>query len=132
VVTSATRFLRRRGLGPLRFIAASALLVATFAGNFAAHDHSIFSAGDGSARSEDRTLSRHNPLSRASHWHAVIAVVHEHACVACKNQRLVGLPVQGSAQAPSASTQAPIALRPARERLASLSPPGARAPPISS
>jgi hypothetical protein len=87
----------------LRRIAATALLTAAFAGNFAAHNHSL-SADDGSpGREEERVVTRHNPLSRASHWHAVLGFVREHDCIACHNQRLTGLPVEGGKPAPAAS-----------------------------
>lgn len=114
----------------MRRTAACALLAVTLAGNFASHHHSLLSSDEGPGRGEERVITRHNPLSRASHWHAVLAFVHEHECVACHNQRLAGLPVQGAETGPAVSTlgSLPIqsAVAPASPRLSTAS----RAPPV--
>ncbi len=120
-----------RGPARLRRIAASALLAAAFAGNFAAHHHSLLAGDDGSSvREEERAVTRHNPLSRASHWHAVLAFVHEHDCVACHNQRLAGLPVECREPASAASVRL---VRTSRAVLAPAAPllcTPSRAPPV--
>jgi len=115
---------------PLRRGAGSVLLLVTLAGSLAAHHHSLFSADDGSGRDEDRAVTRHNPRSHASHWHAVLAFIHEHECVVCKNQRLAGLPVQGRDPAPAMSARFARPVRvvspPVSPRLSTAS----RAPPV--
>jgi hypothetical protein len=122
---------RTRGWARLRRIAASALLAATFAGNFAAHHHSLLSADDGSpGREEERAVTRHNPLSRASHWHAVLGFVREHDCVACHNQRLAGLPVEGCTPAPAVSIRLALPARAVLAPASRLLCTPSRGPPI--
>jgi hypothetical protein len=113
-----------------RAIAVAAQLAAALAGNFAPHHHSLLSTREEiSSHVEDRFLTRHDPLSRASHWHGVIAVVHEHDCIACHNHRLPGFLVQRRDTAPVASSRTTTAVRPARTLAAWSSPGGSRAPP---
>jgi len=121
---------RIRAAAVLRRIAAGALLAATLSGNFAAHDHSLLAADhEAGGRGEERVVTRHNPLSRASHWHAVLAFVHEHDCVACHNQRLAGIPIQPRHLEPVTSTKTAVVFPLARARAASLLPPSSRGPP---
>ena len=116
--------------GPLRRIAASALLAVTLAGNFASHHHSLFSSDEGTGREEERVVTSHNPLSHASHWHAVLAIVHEHECVACHNQRLAGVPVQGHQTTPAVSARESLPIRFAAAPAAPLLSTASRAPPV--
>jgi hypothetical protein len=114
----------------LKRIAAFPLLAAAIAGNFATHQHSFLASEDQAGLGEERAVTRHDPFSRASHWHAVLAFVHEHDCVACHHHRLAGLPVQGPDPAPAASSPSanptPSAIALAAPRLSTSS----RAPPI--
>jgi hypothetical protein len=120
---------RQRSFG-IRRLSACALLAVTVAGSFATHHHSLLTADDESGgRGEERVVTRHNPLSRASHWHAVLAFVHEDECVACHNQRLAGLPVQSHDPAAVSSATTAVALPPARVLVAFLPPSKSRAPP---
>jgi hypothetical protein len=115
----------------LRRIAASILLAAALAGNFAAHHHSLLSADDGSpGREEERAVTRHNPLSGASHWHAVLGFVREHDCVACHNQRLPGLPVEAREAAPAGSIRLALPALPVLAPVSPLVCTPARAPPV--
>jgi hypothetical protein len=116
--------------GPLRRIAACALLAITLAGNFASHHHSLLSSDEGAGRGEERVVTRHNPLSRASHWHAVLAFVHEQECVACHNQRLAGLPVLAHEMAPAISTKRSLPIRSSVAPVAPLLFTASRAPPV--
>jgi hypothetical protein len=116
--------------GFLRRVAACALLAVTLGGNFASHHHSLFSLDEEAGRDEERVVTRHNPLSHASHWHAVLAFVHDHECVACHNQRLAGLPIQGHETAPAVSTQGTLPIWFAAAPAAPLVSTSSRAPPI--
>lgn len=120
---------RRRFEHAPRQAAALALLAVTLAGNFAAHHHSLLFSDDDSGRGEDRVVTRHNPLSHASHWHAVLAFVHEHECVACHNQRLPGLPIKGHEPLPSVSARCAPPIRPGLAPTEPLLSTASRAPP---
>ncbi len=116
--------------GPFRRIVAGALLAVALGGNFASHHHSLLSPEEGFGREEERAVTRHDPYSRASHWHAVLAFVHEQECVACHNQRLAGLPVLGRDATAAVSSRASLQVRCAAAPAAPTLSSASRAPPV--
>lgn len=72
-----------------RRFAGAVLAAAIFAATPAAHDHSLFE----SERSAPEVVTSHNPLSAASHWHAVRGFLRPEICLACHWHRFSGLPV---------------------------------------
>lgn len=112
-----------------RAAAVSLLVVAALAGSFAEHDHSVFASGD-SPHPQSHYITRHDPRTRAAHWHAVLKVVQEHECVACHNQRLTGVAQQARAVAPTVSRPVLTAVDRVGTLESSLHPSGPRAPPV--
>jgi cytochrome c5 len=76
-----------------RRFAGALLAAAIFAAAPAPHDHSLFE----SERSAPEAVTSHNPLSAASHWHAVRGFLRPEICLACHGHRLPGLPVLAQA-----------------------------------
>jgi hypothetical protein len=112
--------------------ATAALLLAGMLGSVLAyHNHSILAPDtELAAPDADQFVTRHDPLSRAAHCHAVIAVVHEQDCVACHAQRLPGALAQSHQSEPASSVRTGFVPRPERKLAASLPTSGSRAPPV--
>jgi hypothetical protein len=65
-------------------------LFATLVAGAASHHHPILTADSG-LRPEE-VITRHSPLSTASHLHAILKIIPAEACWACKWSRASGLP----------------------------------------
>jgi len=118
----------------LRAAAACALLAGALVSTLAQHDHSLLQSGDdpsSSATSADRFLTRHDPFSRAVHWHAVLGVEHgrERDCIVCHSQRLPGLLEHKRESAPTAPVLAEATAPDPSLLGAALFPSASRAPP---
>ena len=111
--------------------ATTAVLLAGMLGSVLAYHHHSILAPDTelAAPDSDQFVTRHDPLSRAAHCHAVIAVVHEQDCVACHVQRLPGALAQGQQSQAAPSVRTAFVARPERKLAASLPTSGSRAPP---
>jgi hypothetical protein len=105
------------------------LILATLAGTLAVHDHNFLTPETENTPAGDLYVTRHNPLSRASHWHAVIRVDHEHHCVACQFHRLPGNIAEGHRFESEALTRRPGSLSPIIRLAGFLASSPSRAPP---
>ena len=107
------------------------LLVAATALVFAApHRHALsdFSDAEGMIAGGERVVSSHDPLSRASHWHAS-RIVKDDDCIACRAHRFSAPFRMDSVPAPVLGS--PFACAPQTDNLASRlqTPSASRAPP---
>ena len=83
-----------------RRLVGSLVLAAIMAAVAAPHHHPAFSA-ESEAPSE-QVVTRHNPYSTASHWHAIIKIIPIDPCWVCHLSRLFGL-CSASPTSPAAS-----------------------------
>ncbi|HEX7253029.1 MAG TPA: hypothetical protein VF376_09130 [Thermoanaerobaculia bacterium] len=114
----------------LRSGVAGVLLAGAFLGAIATHNHSILSPENGlPGPDREQFLTRHDPLSRASHLHAVIAIEHEDDCVACHVQRVSGALRQNDGLGNAVPARPAVEPPPLARITAPLSPSGSRAPP---
>ena len=74
----------------IRRLAGSITLAAIVAASAASHHHAVF-APDSETSSEE-VVTRHNPLSTASHWHAILKIIPIDPCWACHWSRVAGVP----------------------------------------
>jgi len=124
-------FLHRPTRRFARAATAAVLLAGMLGGVLAYHHHSILAPDTELAASDaDQFVTRHDPLSRAAHCHAVIAVVHEQDCVACHAQRLPGALAPGHQSQAAPSVRTAFARRPERKLASALPTSGSRAPPV--
>ena len=109
-----------------------ALIASALAGAGAPHTHSFFSAFEPAAGGSEapRVVTHHNPLSRATHCHAVLRLV-EDGCPACSAQRTATLSRSAEPRPFVAATEPVIALASASPRPASPLPKSPRAPPAA-
>jgi hypothetical protein len=75
----------------LRRTAAGLLLAAILAAGTATHHHFGLADEGEAGKSSESILTRHDPLSRAFHWHAILKIVQEEPCWVCHWNRLFGL-----------------------------------------
>ncbi len=93
-------------------LSAWALAGAVLGASVVPHRHLGLDSEPGVERASTSVLTTHNPLSKASHWHAVLRIVEEDPCWACHWHRIGIL-------SPSAAAIGPVR---ASRRLAALPP----------
>jgi len=82
----------------IRRLAGSITLAAIIAACAATHHHAAL--GPESENSSEEVVTTHNPLSTASHWHAILKIVPVEACWACHWSRVAGAPPTAAATSP--------------------------------
>jgi hypothetical protein len=74
----------------IRRLTGSITLAAIVAACAATHHHAAL--GPESEGSSEEVVTTHNPLSTASHWHAILKILPVEPCWACHWSRVAGVP----------------------------------------
>jgi hypothetical protein len=82
----------------IRRLVVSITLAAIVAACAATHHHAAF--GPESETSSEDVVTTHNPLSTASHWHAILKILPVEPCWACHWSRVAGVPPTAAATGP--------------------------------
>lgn len=91
-----------RGPGPWKRFLAGWLLLATLGAAGGLHHHDIFAGFEAGHPGAARVVSNHDPLSKASHWHAGTRASDD-PCLACHVHRFAAMVMRAQGSAPVAT-----------------------------
>lgn len=94
----------------IRRLAGSITLAAVVAASAASHHHAAL--GLDSEKPSEEVVTTHNPLSNASHWHAILKILLVDACWACHWSRIAGVPPAAAVPGPLVTARKLNALPP--------------------
>jgi len=115
----------------VRRVGAWLFVTAFTAGALAAHHHSLSAdiyEGGHIESDHDHVLSSHDPLSRATHFHAILGIEHD-SCAACHGVRGLGRPSGNTSVSGTFAVARLDSVRSAISAQSTLHPGSSRGPP---